>query len=63
MNMTNPITPLVIGFDILPRSSPSSRKSPRYAMALKKGDDLATWDSLRRNELFAIIRKEKPDIV
>jgi len=61
--MTNPITPLVIGFDILPRSSPSSRKSPRYAMALKKGDDLATWDSLRRNELFAIIRKEKPDIV
>ena len=61
--MTNPITPLVIGFDILPQSSPSSRKSPRYAMALKKGEDLAKWDALSRNELLSIIRKEKPDIV
>ena len=61
--MNNPLTPMIIGFDILPQSSPSSRKSPRYAMVLKKGDDLTTWDSIRRNELLALIRKEKPDIV
>jgi predicted RNase H-like nuclease (RuvC/YqgF family) len=63
MQMTKPSTTLVIGFDILPQSSPSSRKSPRYAMALKQGDVLKMCESIRRNELLAIIRKEKPDIV
>jgi predicted RNase H-like nuclease (RuvC/YqgF family) len=32
-------------------------------MALKKGDIIKTWESLRRNELLSNIRKEKPDIV
>lgn len=61
--MTKSPAPLIMGFDILPQSSPSSLRSPLYAMALKKGDVIRTWDALRRNELISMIRQEKPDIV
>ncbi len=53
----------IIGFDILPQSSPSARKQPRYALAILKGNHVETIDSVRRNELLAKVRQVKPDIL
>ncbi|MFX1301595.1 MAG: DUF460 domain-containing protein, partial [Promethearchaeota archaeon] len=58
-------TPLqrIIGFDILPQSSPSSKKSPRYASVLMEGEILETNSSIRRSELLKLIRRVEPDII
>jgi predicted RNase H-like nuclease (RuvC/YqgF family) len=61
--MTEISAPLIIGFDILPHSSPSAKKTPRYAMILFRDEVLETQISIRRNELLKAIRKLEPDIV
>jgi predicted RNase H-like nuclease (RuvC/YqgF family) len=61
--MSETLSPLIIGFDILPQSSPSSKRSPRYAVVQKKGEVIETHPSLRRNELLKIVRRVKPDIL
>lgn len=53
----------IIGFDILPQSSPSSKKSPQYAYALMEGEILETNSSIRRNELLKMVRGVEPDII
>ena len=55
--------PLIIGFDILPQSSPSARKSPRYAIAISQGETLETKDSVRRAGLLKLVRRLKPEIL
>ncbi|MFW9830314.1 MAG: DUF460 domain-containing protein [Candidatus Thorarchaeota archaeon] len=55
--------PLIIGFDILPHSSPSGRKSAQYAIAIMQGEVLETHSSMVRNELLKTIRNVKPDIL
>lgn len=61
--MTEKSPPLIIGFDILPHHSPSSRKSPKYAMALFKKDILESNDSVSRTGLLKQIRQLNPDIL
>jgi predicted RNase H-like nuclease (RuvC/YqgF family) len=53
----------IIGFDILPQSSPSSKKSPRYASVLMEGEILETNSSIRRSELLKMVRRVEPDII
>ena len=53
----------IIGFDILPQSSPSSKKPARYAMVLMEGELLETYNSVRRSELLKIVRRVEPDII
>lgn len=61
--MTKTSGPLIISFDILPQSSPSAKKAPRYAMVLFRDEVLETQSSIRRNELLKTIRKLQPDII
>ncbi len=58
-------TPLqrIIGFDILPQSSPSSKKSPRYASVIMEGEILEINSSIRRSELLKMVRRVEPDII
>ncbi len=53
----------IIGFDILPQSSPSSKNSPRYASVLMEGEILETNSSIRRSELLKLVRRVEPDII
>jgi predicted RNase H-like nuclease (RuvC/YqgF family) len=61
--MNEKTKPLIIGFDILPQKSPSSRRQPRYAMAISQGETLETNTSVRRTDLLKKIRQNKPDIL
>ena len=61
--MTEIKDPIIIGFDILPRSSPMAKKSPKYAMAILHGKQIDTIESLRRSEVFKKIRRYQPDII
>ena len=61
--MPEKITPLIIGFDILPQQSPSARKSPKYAMAIFKEDVLESNESVSRTELLKRVRQLNPDIL
>lgn len=54
---------LVIGFDILPQSSPLARKSPRFAIAIVHGEHIETFTSVSRGELLKTIRRHKPNIL
>jgi len=61
--MPEKTTPLIIGFDILPQQSPSTRKSPKYAMAIFKEDVLESNESVSRTELLNRVRQLNPDIL
>ncbi len=61
--MGEPKTQLVIGFDILPQSSPSGYKSPWFAVAIIHGEQIETSASVSRGELLKIIRRLKPNIL
>jgi predicted RNase H-like nuclease (RuvC/YqgF family) len=54
---------MIIGFDILPQSSPSAQKKPRFAIAIIYSDHIETSSSVSRSELLRIIRKQKPNIL
>ncbi|MFX1564076.1 MAG: DUF460 domain-containing protein, partial [Promethearchaeota archaeon] len=54
---------LVIGFDILPQSSPLARKSPQYAIAIIHRNQIETLSPVRRGELLKTIRQRKPNIL
>ncbi len=61
--MTEKTKPLIIGFDILPKNSPSARDSPRYAIAISEGEIVETRDSVRRTSLLKLVRQMKPEIL
>ncbi|MFW9984577.1 MAG: DUF460 domain-containing protein [Candidatus Odinarchaeota archaeon] len=61
--MSEPSSQRIIGFDILPQSSPSSKKSPQYASVLMEGEILETNSSIRRSELLKMVRRVEPDIL
>jgi predicted RNase H-like nuclease (RuvC/YqgF family) len=54
---------VIIGFDILPRHSPSSKTQPRYAAALLRGQSVETFDSVSRHKLLKIIRQIVPNAI
>lgn len=56
-------TQLIIGFDILPQSSPSARRPAKYAMVIIQNEVIETRSSVRRNELLKTIRQTNPDIL
>ena len=58
--MSAPVPKLIIGFDILPQSSTLARKSPRYAMAIVRGNEVSTYDSVSRGQLLRAIRRYQP---
>lgn len=61
--MTEKTPPLIISFDILPQQSPSSRRSPKYAIAIFKEDILESINSVSRTELLKRVRQLNPDIL
>jgi len=58
--LSTPEPKLVIGFDILAQSSTLAHKSPRYAMAIVRGNEVSTRDSVARGELLKAIRRSQP---
>ncbi|MBS7287586.1 MAG: DUF460 domain-containing protein [Candidatus Freyarchaeota archaeon] len=53
----------VLGVDILPASSPSSKTPPKYAAFLLENGEGRLYDRLSKRELIALINSVKPDIV
>jgi len=53
----------VLGVDILPTSSPSSKTPPKYAAFLLNNGEERTYDRLSKRELIALINSIKPDVV
>ncbi len=58
--MTDLETKVIIGFDIHPQSSPQSKQSPRYALAILQKDEIESRSSVRRSDLIKLIRRIKP---
>ncbi|MFX1509688.1 MAG: DUF460 domain-containing protein [Promethearchaeota archaeon] len=62
--MTKTNQPVIIGFDILPKSSPSARRSPRYALAtINEEGQLVVNSPITRTEMLKQIRRTKPEIL
>ncbi|MEM4446919.1 MAG: DUF460 domain-containing protein [Candidatus Jordarchaeales archaeon] len=53
----------VLGVDILPSSSPSSKTPPKYAAFLLEDEKSYVYECLSKRELLSLINFVKPDIV
>jgi predicted RNase H-like nuclease (RuvC/YqgF family) len=58
--MTESEKKVIIGFDIHPQSSPQSKRSPRYAIAIIQDDKIESRTLIRRSDLIKLIRQMKP---
>ncbi len=61
--MSEPESQVLIGFDILPRHSPSSKTQPRYAIAIMKDEHVETFNMVRRHKLLKMIRQIVPHVL
>ncbi|MDQ1255177.1 MAG: uncharacterized protein QG646_4456 [Euryarchaeota archaeon] len=53
---------LIYGIDIA-RGSPRARELPRYALAILKDGEVSHQNMLRRQKIFNMIQKERPEII
>jgi len=53
---------LIYGIDIA-RGSPRARELPRYALAVFKDGEVSHQNMLRRQKIFNMIQKDKPEII
>ncbi len=53
----------VLGVDILPMSSPSSKTPPKYAAFMLENEECRVYESLTKKELITLISSVKPDVV
>ncbi|HWQ48622.1 MAG TPA: DUF460 domain-containing protein [Methanosarcina sp.] len=53
---------IIYGIDIA-RGSPRARELPRYALAILKGGEVSHQSMLRRQKIFNMIQRERPEII
>jgi len=53
---------IIYGIDIA-RGSPRARELPRYALAILKGGEVFHQSMLRRQKIFNMIQRERPEII
>ena len=53
---------IIFGIDIA-RGSPRARELPRYALAILKDGEVSHQNMLRRQKIFNMIQREKPEII
>ena len=53
---------IIYGIDIA-RGSPRARELPRYALAILRDGEVSHFNMLRRQKIFNMIQKERPEII
>ena len=53
---------IIYGVDIA-RGSPRARELPRYALAILRDGEISHYNMLRRQKIFNMIQKDRPEII